>query len=264
MGRPLLNALPNWALILLFVGIVVLVALGGLYVVRSRMPSWRAEESSQVVLAVSAIVMSIFGLLLALVIVDLYTSYKGASSAVDGEAHTLSKLIQDADAFPPSTEEAVRRAATGYIAEVRTHEFPDLRAGHHTVGSLTQLLRISIALRRYTPRTQTQISFYNSAVSQVNDLLTERQTRVSSAESSVPGPLTGLLIALAALSLVTALFLKTHNRGLDVLLVVSLAVIIGLGLSTALILEYPFSGSIAVSSHPLGEVATISRLTQNP
>jgi hypothetical protein len=208
--------------------------------------------------------MSILGLLLALVIVDLYTSYKAASSAVDGEAHTLSKLIQDADAFPRSNEEAVRQAVTNYIVEVRDHEFPDLRTGHHSIGSITQLLKISAALRGYTPSTQTQISFYNSAVSQVNDLLSERQTRISSADSSIPGPLTGLLIALAALSLATALFLKTHHGGLDLLLVVSLAVIIGLGLSTALILEYPFSGSIAVSSAPLGDVAAISRLTHGP
>lgn len=264
MGRPLLNALPDWALILLFVGVVVLIALGGLYLVRTRLPSWRAEESSQVVLAVSAIVMTVFGLLLALVIVDLYTSYKDAAAAVDKESHTLSKLVQDADAFPPSKEEAVRQAVTNYITEVRSHEFPDLRAGHHNIGSVTQLLRISLALRGYTPSNQTQISFYNSAVSQVNDLLTARQTRVSSAESSVPRPLTGLLLALAALSLFTALFLKTHNRRLDTLLVVSLAIIIGVGLATVLILEYPFSGSIAVSSNPLGEVATVSQLTQGP
>lgn len=53
------------------------------------------------------------------------------------------------------------------------------------------------------------------------------------------------------ISIITSLFLKTHHGGLDVILVVSLASVVGLALATVLILEYPFSGSIAVSSDPL-------------
>ena len=52
-------------------------------------------------------------------------------------------------------------------------------------------------------------------------------------------------------SIGTSLFLKTHHPGLDLILIVSLAAVVGLALATALILEYPFSGSVAVSSEPL-------------
>lgn len=265
MDRDLLNALPDWALILLFVGVAVLVGLvGAILVRRTRLTAWRDEESSQVVVGITAIALTFFALVLALVLVDLYANYKDASGNVTNEANTLVKVIQDADAFPPAQEEAVRAAIHSYVKEIRDHEFPALRAGHEEERSPVQLLRISAALRRYTPQTRTQISFYDSAVSAVSDLVVQRNARVSSANSFVPEALKVLLLVLGAVSLVTALFLKTHHRGLDDVLVVSVAVIIGLGLVTGLILEYPYSGSIAVSSAPFGQVATFSALTQGP
>jgi hypothetical protein len=51
---------------------------------------------------------------------------------------------------------------------------------------------------------------------------------------------------------------------LDVILVLAVSIIIGLGLVTVLILEYPFSGSIAVSDEPFRFVSTFSGLTTGP
>jgi VIT1/CCC1 family predicted Fe2+/Mn2+ transporter len=262
--RALLNDLPYWALILLIVGIVVLVALGGFALTRTRLSRWSSEASSQTVIGVTAIAMTFFALLLALVIVDLYTAFKNAEADVTTEANTLAKIIQDADAFPPPNEEAVRQAVDNYVREVRDQEFPAMRDGREPPNIPAQLLRISVALRGYTPENQTQISFYDSAVSQVNDLVDERDDRVSTADSAVPGALTALLLVLGAVSLVTTFFVRTHHHSLDLVLVFSIAIIIGLGIVTTLILEYPFSGSIAVSSAPFQHVATFSGLTQGP
>jgi hypothetical protein len=264
MGRTLQNDVPAWALVVTFAVVPVLIGLGGMVLVQTRLSAWRAEESSQVVLAVSAIAMTFFALVLALVIVDLYTSYTTAEADVTKESNTLIKLIQDADAFPLPQEEGVRLAVHNYVREVVEQEFPALREGRAAPQSPRQLLQISVALKNYNPETQSQISFYNSAVSQVNDLVAERSDRVSSADSAVPAPLDGLLLVLAAMSLGTTLFLKTHHPGLDVILVLAVSIIIGLGLVTVLILEYPFSGSIAVSDEPFRYVATFSGLTAGP
>jgi hypothetical protein len=264
VDRSLLNGLPDWALVLLFVAVAVLLGFGAFALVRrTRLSAWRDETSSQVVVGITAIALTFFALVLALVLVDLYANYKDASGNVTKEANTLVKVIQDADAFPPANEEAVRTAIRSYVKEIREREFPALRAGHEEQRSPAQLLRVSLALREYTPQTRTQISFYDSAVSAVSDLVAERNARVTSADSFVPGALKLLLFVLAAVSLITTLFLKTHHPGLDGVLVVSVAVIIGLGLVTALILQYPFSGSIAVSSAPFGQVSTFSALTQS-
>lgn len=92
MDRALLNALPDWALILLFVIVTVLIGLGGAILVRrTRLAAWRDEESSQVVVGITAIALTFFALVLALVLVDLYANYKDASGNVTNEANTLVK-----------------------------------------------------------------------------------------------------------------------------------------------------------------------------
>jgi hypothetical protein len=50
--------------------------------------------------------------------------------------------------------------------------------------------------------------------------------------------------------------------GLDVILWLSIAVSVGAGMVTAAILEYPFSGSIAVSSEPFNR-ADLNQILHN-
>src|SRR5437773_7889356 len=66
---------------------------------------------------------------------------------------------------------------------------PALRSGDQDPRTQQRLAEISTTLQAYVPDTQTQISFYDSAVLQVNDLVTEQHDRVSGAETSVPGAL---------------------------------------------------------------------------
>lgn len=61
------------------------------------------------------------------------------------------------------------------------------------------------------------------------------------------------MIVSALVTLATTLLLKTHHTGLDLALVMSVTLIVGLGVFTAAILEYPFSGGIAVSSAPFAK-----------
>jgi hypothetical protein len=44
--------------------------------------------------------------------------------------------------------------------------------------------------------------------------------------------------------------IQTHHTPVDVAIVVTIAIVVGAGLLTAVILQYPFSGSIAVKSDP--------------
>jgi hypothetical protein len=265
VGRALLNSLPDWSLIVLFLAVTGLIAFAGFVLIRrTRLAAWRDEASTQSVVGITAIAMGFFALVLALVLVDLYANYKDASNNITSETNGLITVVQDADAFPRSEEDAVRRAVQDYVREIRNREFPALRDGHEQHRSPAQLLRLSTILRHYNPKSESQIAFYNSAVSQVNRLVAERNARVNSANSFVPGALTVLLFVLAAVSLVTALFIKTHHPGLDAVLVVSVGFIIALGLVTVLILQYPFSGSIAVSSDPLRDVTAFASLTHGP
>jgi hypothetical protein len=197
-----------------------------------------------------AAVMTLFALVLAFVVVNLYSGYEDASNNVGAEANSLSSVLTDIHSFPPAARAEVETAVANYVREVRDDEFPRLRDGVDDPHAQAKLNAIIDAFQHFQPRTPAQVEYYHAASEDLDRLATERINRVDAASATIPGPLLGLMILLAVLTLLTTVLLKTRSFGLDVILSLSIAVSVGAGMVTAAILEYPFSGSIAVSSAP--------------
>jgi len=139
------------------------------------------------------------------------------------------------------------------VNEVRSDEFDALANGDADSQADTRAAGIVAAVQAYAPRTLTQQTFYGAAADQLNTFLGERENRVAKAGTEIPAPLLALLIFLALVTIAVSLLIQTHHRGVDLALVVVVSVIVASGLLTALILQYPYSGSIAVKSDPLAK-----------
>ncbi len=253
--RDLQNDLPDWAIGLIFVGGTLIVVVAGFVLVNRLLPAWRAESSAQVLGGVAAMVMTMFAVLLAFVIVNLYNSYNSAVNNVAAEATSLTELVQDADAFPPVVRRRIERAVAQYVVEIRVHEFWTLRAGHAATRAQPLLANIHAVVQSYSPVTTGQQTFYTAVNEELHTIVSERESRLDTAETSIPKPLLYLLILLAVLTLAVTLLIVTHNRAVDVAIIVTVAIVISSGLFTAEILQYPFSGGIAVNSEPFNSPA---------
>ena len=186
MVRDLLNAVPEWALALAFIGAIVALALGAFRLVCHFLARWRDQGSVEGVLGLAAMVMTLFALVLAFVVVNLYSDYTSASSDVTDEANVLGAIVQDARAFPDADRLAVERAIARYTAEVRDHEFDTLAEGRSDPHANALVVGIVEALQAYAPQTETQKTFYGAATDQLNTFLAERENRVAKAETSIP------------------------------------------------------------------------------
>jgi hypothetical protein len=255
MARGFLNGVSDWALGAIFLGAAIVVALAGWALLRRAAPGWRDLQASEVVVGVAAMAMTLFAVVLAFVVVTLYGGYQSAVSAVGAEASALGGIVRDAQAFPASDRRRINTAVTGYAAEVRAREFALMRNGREDPEARRLLNDLFEMMQRYSPVTETERTFYGLASDRLSTVADERQKRLQAAETAIPGPLAALILITALVTLATTLLLKTHHPAADIALVVSVAVMIAAGLVTALILEYPFSGSIAVPSTPFGHVS---------
>jgi hypothetical protein len=255
LSRTILNSMPDWALFVVIVGGVVIGALAGLFLSRRYLAHWRTTADGPVVAAVATMVMTLFALVLAFAVVTLYDQYSAASDGVTAEATDLSQIVRDSHVFPPATQLKIDRAVKAYIVEVRDNEFPLMHAGKEDQVANDLFQDIFAAFQSYNPQTTAQVGFYNSAVNQLNDAVTQRRARLEEVNAALPSAFAALLFLSALVSILTTFFLSTENSTLEVVLVASVAVIVGAGLLTALLLQYPFSGSVAVSSHPFVEGA---------
>jgi hypothetical protein len=252
--RSLLNHVSDWALGPFFLAVSVAIALGALWLIRRWLPGWREAQSGEQVVGVGQMVMTMFALVLAFVIINLYSGFQSAAEDVSAEANSLGTVVRDAQVFPPGARRRIDGAVAAYVKNVRTREFAFLRKGQEDPQARAQLALLFSAVERYSPVKESQRALYRSMVDQLNAVSGERQKRVEAAESSIPAPLLALIVVSALMLLGTSVLIKTHHRDVDVALVVSVAVIVGIGLFTALILQYPFSGSIAVGSGPFAHV----------
>jgi Protein of unknown function (DUF4239) len=237
-------------LAVVFVGGVVILAVGASVLVSRRLASWRSRSAAEVILGVSAMAMTLFALVLAFVVVNLYDDYTSASGDVTDEANALGAIVQNARAFPAPDRRSINRAVATYVREVRTREFETLADGEHDPVADARALAIVAAVQAYEPRTATQTN-YGAAADQLNVFLGERDNRVAKAGTEIPVPLLGLLVFLAITTITVSLFIQTHRASVDMAIVVVVSVIVGSGLLTAMILQYPYSGAIAVKSDPL-------------
>lgn len=252
--------MPEWALFVAVTGGVVIVSVTALLVVVRKLPDWRDNDSSQVVIGVAAMAMTFFALVIAFAVVSLDNSFQNAQGNVQDEANALTQIVHDVRAFPPADKREIDAAVAAYIAEVRTHEFPALRDGKDDPRAAARFDRLFTEVQSLQPSTQTQRAFHAELVKSVNSVVTDRQNRLTAASSSLPEAFWILIGLTAVVSIVSTLFLKTSTLGLDVVLVTIVAVVVGAGIMTTLLLQYPFSGSVAVSSDPfvqgvLGQLA---------
>lgn len=241
---------------------MLLIALAGLFLVRRFLSHWRVNP--EVTVAVGAMVMTLFALVLAFAAVNLYDSYRLAFGNVDDEANSLAQIARDVQVFPHADEVKVDRAIVAYIHEVKQKEFPDMRNGGSDPGVNSRIDGVFAAVQSLNPQTNVQKAFYGSAVDKLNAMVAQRRTRISAADATLPKALVSLLLLTAALSIAITWFLKVDALGLEITLVSAVAVVVGAGILTILLLEYPFAGSVAVSSEPFTKGALHALLLRYP
>jgi hypothetical protein len=248
--RALDNAVPGGLLFLVVVGAFVAISALGLVCARRWLPSWQSHASNLPLTAVTATVMTLFALVLAFTVVNLYQTFDSASRAVLAEADALSVIGLDALAFPSVEQARIDEALADYIREVRDREFPDLRSGRQDPAITEKLTGISAALQGYSPRSQTQIAYYDEAVARANEVVVQHRERIHVANTPVPAPIVTLLLVTAVLIIASTMQFKVDRPGLEMAMVCCVAAAVASGLVTALLLQYPFSGWVSISSAP--------------
>jgi len=248
--RALLNSMPDWLLFLVIVGSVLVVSLLGLFLTRRYLGGLRDAADAGVVAGVTAIAMTLFAFVLAFGVVSLYDQFNAARDSVTGEASDFAQIIRDSQSFPEKNQKDIQRAIRAYILEVRNREFDLMHDGHDDPVASARFSDIYHAVQRYEPETQAQIAFYGSVVGQLNDAVTHRRARRTLINAALPRAYETLIILTAIVSVLTMFAVVTHSRKLEDVLVGCVAIIVGAGLLTVLLLQYPFSGSVAVSAKP--------------
>jgi hypothetical protein len=242
--------MPDWALFFIFVGAAVAFGVGGLLVVGRKLDSWRSAETTGSLMAVTTVVLTLFALVLAFAIVDLDGGYSDAASNIRNESSALSNIVRDMGVFPPAVSHRVNVAVARYRDEVVNVEFPALHDGRDDPRATALLGDLFVTIQRIEPTSHSDKKFYAEATQSLDELNTDRRARVEAAHSALPRAFWGLIFLTGLIGISLTWFTRAHMRGPEILMVAAISIVVGAGVLTALLLEYPFSGSIALDPGP--------------
>lgn len=203
--------------------------------------------------------MTLLALFIAFAVLTLDDSFREAHESVQSEANSLTEIVHDMGVFPVQSRLRVEAAVRAYANEVRDHEFPAMRHGNSDPAAARAFDRLVAAVQASHPSTPAQDAFYDSAVTALARVVDARQKRLIDARGSLPEAFWILILLTAVTGLTITLLLRADTFALEVLMVASIAIVVGAGVLTVLLLDYPFSGSIAVSSEPFAHVLPDTR-----
>ena len=254
--RTIVDTVPTALLVLLVVGGVVGIVLLSALAVRRFVPATREGFDAEVSSQMLGVVASLFGLLLAFVVVIEFQAFSAAGDNVQTEADGLAAITRDSASFDGQGGEEVRAAIGVYLRAVVNEEFELMREGKESPAARDGLDGVFEAMQAATPSGVAQESFYDDSVRRLNVVLDARRDRlVASADSDLPFViaaliLVGSIVILGYVTLVGLAAPPSISIGAG-----SIAVVIGFSLVVLVLLQFPFSGGLAVDPAPFTEGA---------
>jgi Protein of unknown function (DUF4239) len=253
--------MPVWGLVLIFVGGAIFFGVLGFTLVRAvgfRSPSTGLDT---MVSAFSTRATTLFGILLVFVIVSEYQSYGGTQKTVRDEATNLAEIVRNTQSFPAGPRERIRAAVARYGNEVVHREWDAMKKGQVTEAASTDLDGIQHALASYSPSKEADKQFLGAAVSNFGGLVNARRDRIAAARNQIPVALLALLFAGAGIFIVTMFGFTTGKDALVYTLIVLLSGLTGAGLFATIVLDYPFTGVLTLSTQAFHEGALRTLIT---
>ncbi|MEU6080122.1 DUF4239 domain-containing protein [Streptomyces sp. NPDC047108] len=254
MGLWLLNNLDTTVLSILIVGGVVVLSLAACLVARRLFPELINGVTNDVSRTVLELFGAIYGIVLAFVIVTLWTELEQVQTVVTSEATDLAVISRNAHSFPDEVQGKLDRAIGGYVHAVVEDAWPLMRDGRNSLAATSGKLEALYGVfQDYDPKSPSEQAFYNQSVERLNDVTAQRRIRILAATQQLPVLLQVLTYGGALVVMLVTLLYGVENLKVQLLFVGTIALLVGLALTLVLVLDYPFAGEVSVSPRPFME-----------
>jgi zinc transporter ZupT len=231
------------------VGTAVLISLGVLWLIRSRLSQHEHRPSNDVMGFVYATIGVIYGVILGFIVITVWQEFQDATARTDQEALTVANLIRLSPGLPESSRAEAQQTLMDYLNIVVTNEWPQMEADKPLGDEGIQKINTLWDIYAQAQAEQTDSAYFSAGLDQLTKLGTLRRERALTANESLPAILWIVLVAGGALTVAFAGGFSVESWGLHAWMVAALAALIALLLLLVVEMNQPFRGDIRVDDN---------------
>lgn len=260
-----LLTLPQWLSAVLVILTMVVVGLVAAVVADRVAGPEVLERHNDVAGFVFATLGVIYGVMMALVALEVWETYSEAEASLDAEASSAYALYRDLSGYPDPVQAApALDALEQFATAVVERDFPRMRAlawesdREIDRGTRERFEQLWGAVSSIDPTTPQEQHIYDDIRGDVTRIGEERALRIGSAEEDLPlvvwrAAIFGGFIVVAF----PALFGTTNLRA-KYLMVAANAIMVSLVLMVVIHLNHPFSGPVAIGPEAYEELIDLA------
>jgi hypothetical protein len=250
MIRAVLNALSTVEIVLIFVGGSVALAIVMTFAIRKLVPDIADRQFEELAGGLRTVYELLFALILAFLIASVLGKFEDAEHVVDSEATSLALMLRANRAFPPEVEERLNAGMQVYITALVDDEWEKMRHGERSREASAALDSMYALYQGYRPADGVPDKFYDQALAQLATVAASRRDRLSLSEVGLPTILL-VMLSLGAILLLAIEYRPRLAPASQAAFMGGLALVLSSTYLLTILLDYPFSGDVSVSSAPL-------------
>jgi hypothetical protein len=248
----LLNDAPLWLVIPALLFLLELYSIGLMLFCRWKWGADRLKVNNEVAGFKFSVIGVLYAVLLAYIVIVVWQDYNGTATAVRNEAKAVGDLTALSYALPDAEGNEIRTLVADYAHEVRQNEWQTMAQGlpsATTAHALAHLTHAIFALQA----TQIRDPLLQQALQLLATIEDSRNERLDSANGSVPPIVWLVLVAGGLITLGYPALFGTSSIAAQILMTAALAALVALALLPAILLDFPFTGPVTLSSDAFEE-----------
>jgi hypothetical protein len=249
--------IPSFIIVLIMAAVYISLSIIGLSIMKRFHSPAKLKLHNDVAGFIFATLGVTYAVLLAFVVIITWQNFDEAHKNVSKEANYIVSLYHDTRPLPPAFRSELKGNLVTYVRAVIEDEWGIMLTGEQSAAAQQAQDAIWRLYGRYRPATETQRIFFMESLDKLNEACELRRARLLEAHLAIHPVIYFVLIVGGLITISFTVFFGTENFGPQLIMTSLLAAMIGIALSTVIILDFPYTGDISVKADVFKTVLTI-------
>ncbi|MGA2368333.1 MAG: DUF4239 domain-containing protein [Dehalococcoidia bacterium] len=245
---------PTWIIGTVMVAIAIGISVGGVLLVRHFVKVNTLKSHHDIAGPIFATIGVVYAVMLSYVLIIVWQNFDKTNNDVAQEANLYADIYRDSNGLSEPFRSEFIAANSKYIDAVINDEWKLMALGQRSLEVQKYSDEVWKLAGSFEPKSEGEKIFFSEMLYRMNDAGELRRQRLLDAQTGIHPMLWFILLFGGIITVIFAFFFGSENLVAQLIMTTLLAVLIVLILFTILIMDFPFSGDMAVSPYAFKQV----------